>query len=337
MKWQLSRVAIALALAAAAAAQPSSNDPGPADFPRELRQYLKLTDAEIAFILQGNSRYYRAVADNQTQIFDLQNKIAAETQKDTLDPQALGTFYTGIELLRRDLAKQLGDLRGNLRASLDDTQRGQLDALTQAQGLQRLIGEAQCESLLSPDPGPGNTIPLILPSPVPQGAVRAGNFTACTAREFPQDLRLYLLLSSDQAEAIAGLNRANGQKESDDQQQIAQLQAQISRETARDTIDPLALGALYAQIETIRRGEVADRTALLASAPAVLSDAQRVKLASLDAARKLQPLIGEATCENLLSPPANSITAPTLGSPFPGGFVFVASYCGDFPAQLRIP
>lgn len=335
MKWKLSRVAIALAIALPAAAQPSINDPE--SFPRELRQYLKLTDAELAFILQGNYRYYRTVADNQRQIFDLQNKIAAETQKDTLDPQALGTFYTSIELLRRDLAKQLGDLRGNLRASLDDTQRGQLDALTQAQGLQRLIGEAQCESLLSPDPGPGNTIPLILPSPVPQGAVRAGNFTACTAREFPQDLRLYLLLSSDQADAIAGLNRANGRKESDDQQQIAQLRAQIARETARDAIDPLALGALYAQIETIRRGEVANRKALLASAPAALSDPQRIKLASLDAARKLQPLIGEATCENLLSPPADAITAPTLGLPFPGGFVFVASYCGDFPAQLRIP
>ena len=92
----------------------------------------------------------------------------------------------------------------------------------------------------------------------------------------------------------------------DRQQNISQLQAQIGQETGKNTLDPLALGTLYTQVESIRRNIANDLTALRTNARAVLNDMQRVKLNSLDDARKLQPLVTEATCQNLLDPPASS-------------------------------
>jgi len=48
---------------------------------------------------------------------------------------------------------------------------------------------------------------------------------------------------------------------------------------------------------------------------AVLNDAQRVKLGSLDDARKLQPLISEAQCENLLDSASPSSIAGIIPRP----------------------
>jgi hypothetical protein len=107
---------------------------------------------------------------------------------------------------------------------------------------------------------------------------------------------------NDQTDTITGLNSSYQKQTTDRQQNISQLQAQIAQETAKDTLDPLALGTLYAQVESIRRSIANDLTALRTNARAALNDMQRVRLNSLDDARKLQPLIGEATCQNLLDP-----------------------------------
>jgi hypothetical protein len=52
-----------------------------------------------------------------------------------------------------------------------------------------------------------------------------------------------------------------------------------------------------------------------------------VKLSSLDEARKLQPLITSATCENLIEPRANSPSCGLTG-------LFVPT---PFPADILIP
>ena len=46
-----------------------------------------------------------------------------------------------------------------------------------------------------------------------------------------------------------------------------------------------------------------------------MNDAQRVKLGSLDDAQKLQPLISEAQCENLLDPASPSTIAGIISVP----------------------
>jgi hypothetical protein len=137
----------------------------------------------------------------------------------------------------------------------------------------------------------------------------------------------YLTVSSDQADAITRLNSNNQQSTTDRQQNISQLQAQITHETAKDTLDPMALGTLYAQVESIKREITKDMATLRNNARAVLTDMQRGKLTSLDDARKLQLLICQAGSENLLVPQPSLPLAITglssilIGSP-------VTSFCG---------
>lgn len=327
-------------------------------FPADLKQYLKLADAEVAFILKSNSDYNRTYVDNETQVSQLQAKIATETQKDPLDPQALGTYYAGIELIRRDLANQLTGLVANLRASLDDAQRGQLNTLASTRDLAPLISEAQCESLLDPIASilPGNVIPVLRVVPISQPTTGGltGYFptSSCYIGDFPTDLQQYLGLSTGQASAITNLNTANERKVGDDQQMISHLQVQIVQETAKDPLDPQTLGSLYAQIETIRRNISSDQATLRKSAQAVLNDMQQVKLKSLDDARKQQPLINEATCQNLLSAPVGSAPVGLTGLPVASfllgsGSLLLGSgslaptlpapLCGSFALNLSAP
>jgi hypothetical protein len=309
-------------------------DPG--YFPSDLKQYLNLTDAEVTFIQQASTDYSQLAASKQLRIFELQNEIAAETQKDQPDPMALGVRYAEIESIRRDLTNQLAALRDKLRASLDDTQRSKLTALNDARILQPIVTDAQCENLL--DPG----IPVFRSGQF--SGVLVGDFSlsssstvsGCYLSLFPQELSQYLNVSSDQADSITSLNTNNQQQTAGRQQNISDLQMQIAQESAKDTLDPLALGTLYAQVEDIRRSIANDLTALRNNARAVLSDMQRVKLNSLDDARKLQPLISEATCENLLDPQATQwFNTPTVISgafSSGGGFTSVFSCVSGIPA-----
>jgi len=256
------------------------------DIPADLKQYLNLTDAEVAFILQANSDYNQTVSTQQQRIAQLQSEIAAETQKDPLDPMALGVRYAEIETIRPDLANQKKSLRDNLRASLDDSQRTKLNALTDANNLEPIIDDAQCENLLDQQSLFGREFVSFGP--------------LCSLPGFPPQLLQYLALSIDQADMITSLNSDNLQQTFDRLEDISQLQAQIIQETAKAALDPLAIGTLYAQIETVRREIDNDLATLRKNVRATLTDAQQVKLTTLDDARKLQPLISEATCENLV-------------------------------------
>lgn len=290
-------------------------------FPADLKQYLNLTDAELAFIQQASSDYSQVASAKQLRITELQNEIAAETQNDQPDPMALGVRYAEIESIRRDLASQLASLRDKLRASLDDAQRSKLTALNDARNLQPIISDAQCENLLDPSVS-GVIFSGLLGVPVfGDFSLSSGsNLSGCYLSRFPRELSQYLALSNDQADAITSLN-SNYQRQTDDRQQnISQLQVQISQETAKDALDPLALGTLYAQVESIRRNIANDLTALRTNARATLNDMQRVKLNSLDDARKLQPLATEAACQNLLDPPVNQGFVSTF---LIGGFTSV--------------
>src|SRR5579872_2406260 len=238
-------------------------------FPADLKQYLNLTDAEVAFIQQATTDYNQMASTKQRRIFDLQSEIADETQKDQPDPMALGVRYVEIESIHRDMAAQLTALRDKLRASLDDTQRTKLGALNDARNLQSVINDAQCENLLDAvvaNPFFGITTRTVFQS---------GDFTVssgCFSSRFPSELMQYLTLSTDQADTITRLNSTNQQSTNDQQQNIYRLQAQIAQETAKDTLDPLALGTLYAQIESIRREISKDLATLQNNARAVLTD-----------------------------------------------------------------
>ena len=266
-------------------------------FPTDLKQYLNLTDREVAAIQQAAARYNQLAAAKQLRLLEVRNEIAAETRKTQPDALTLGVEYNEIESIRRDMATQLAALRDQLQASLTPTQRDKLNALDNARNLLPIVYDAQCENLLDL------------------------SASGCSLFIFPPELLQYLALSSDQADTLTSLNSANQKQSAERQRNISQLQTRVAQETAKDILDPSTIGKLDAQIETTRRSIANDLVTLRNKTRAVLNDAQRVKLSSLDEARKLQPLITSATCENLLDPRANppscGLTGLFVPSPFP--------------------
>ena len=250
-------------------------------FPTVLKQYLNLRDNEVSAIQQATTRYNQLTASKQLRFIEIQNEIAAETRKTQPDALTLGVKYTETESIRRDLATQLAALRDKLRALLDDAQRAKLSALDDARNLLPIVYDAQCENLIDP------------------------SASGCSPSPFPQELLQYLALSSGQADTLTSLNIATQKRSAEHQRDISQLQARVAQETAKDILDPSMLGKLDAQIEITRRGIASDLTALRIKSRAVLNDAQRAKLGLLEEARKLQPLITVAICENLIEPRAN--------------------------------
>jgi hypothetical protein len=119
---------------------------------------------------------------------------------------------------------------------------------------------------------------------------------------FPTALKNYLGLTSQQVESLVNANTDYTRYQAPRLTRMAQVQLEIAQETAKSPLDPMALGLRYAEVEAIRRelAEQLDKTrqTLLGA----LTDAQKAKLKALEEALKLQALIVEAQCENLLAP-----------------------------------
>jgi hypothetical protein len=255
-------------------------------FPTVLKQYLNLRDSQVSAVQQATTHYNQLAASKRLRLIEIQNEIAAETRKTQPDALTLGVKYTETESIRRELATQSAALRDRLRALLDDAQRTKLSSLDDARNLLPIVFDAQCENLID------------------------SSASGCSPSPFPPELLQYLALSSGQVDALTALNTANQKRSAEHQREISQLQARVAQETAKDILDPSMLGKLDAQIETTRRGIASDLTTLRSKSRAVLNDAQRVKLSLLEDARKLQPLITVAICENLIEP---RTTGPSCG------------------------
>jgi hypothetical protein len=110
----------------------------------------------------------------------------------------------------------------------------------------------------------------------------------------------YLGLTDSQVSAILQNNNDYATFSFQQQRQIQNAQSQIAVETAKDQLDPIALGTLYAGIESACR-DLRDRAATSQKQNiSVLTDAQRTKLGVLNDAIKLAPIISEAQSGNLL-------------------------------------
>jgi hypothetical protein len=266
-------------------------------FPPVLKQYLNLRDNEVSAIQQATTHYNQLAASKQLRLIEIQNEIAAETRKTQPEALTLGVKYTETESIRRELVTQLAALRDKFRALLDDAQRAKLSALDDALNLLPIAYDAQCENLIDP------------------------SASGCSPSPFPPELLRYLALSSGQADALTGLNIAAQKQSAERQREISQLQARVAQETAKDIPDPSMLGKLDVQVESTRRGVASDLTTLRNKSRAVLNDAQRTKLSVLENARKLEPLITGAICENLIEPRANPPSCGLTGlfaPSFPG-------------------
>jgi hypothetical protein len=156
---------------------------------------------------------------------------------------------------------------------------------------------------------------------------------------FSPALREYLALSGQQVASIVGANADNIRFQMAKQLRTAQVQREIAEETARDTVDPMALGLRYMELESIRR-ELRDSSARTQQAiVAVLNDAQKQKLKTLEEAARLQPLVTDAQCANLLRTPmtGNLIPASRYTGLPAGAVLTVSPVLSAFPTAVCGP
>jgi hypothetical protein len=142
----------------------------------------------------------------------------------------------------------------------------------------------------------------------------------------------FLQLSDSQLQTILTNNDAYNLFANTKQTRISQLQTEIATETAKDSLDPVALGVRYAEIETICR-EMKDQAVTDQKRNTdILSDPQKAKLQVLQDAMKLVPVISDAQYGNLIgaftyAPPFFTSTSGTTSGSVIGGIIGPANGC----------
>jgi hypothetical protein len=157
-------------------------------FPAELKQYLALSDDQVAKINTLNSQlraFQAAKGERQSQV---QREIAEETAKPSPDPMELGVRYFEIEALRRQLDDQQKNTAIQIQALLSADQKTKLNTLQQALSLYSTACTAVNENIMTPPTrstlvpiaGPGTIFVANLTSPVcgAASAVFDGSFIA---------------------------------------------------------------------------------------------------------------------------------------------------------------
>ena len=136
---------------------------------------------------------------------------------------------------------------------------------------------------------------------------------------FPEKLREFLALTEAQAIKISEQNSAFLRWSQPRSQRMFEVQFEILGETAREPLDPAALGVRYAEVEAIRR-EIAERnTKLIAENVAVLTPVQVIKLKALEEALKLVSTGWEAQSVKLLPDACSGVADVFTGGI--GGFI----------------
>lgn len=126
---------------------------------------------------------------------------------------------------------------------------------------------------------------------------------------FPAALKDYLGLTSQQVQSIGNANTDYTRYQAPKLTRMVQVQLEIAQETAKSPLEPIALGLRYAEIEVIRRELAEEMEKTRQTLAGFLTEPQKVKLKALEDALKLQALIAEAQCENLLSSATGQATA----------------------------
>src|SRR5436190_17555770 len=103
----------------------------------------------------------------------------------------------------------------------------------------------------------------------------------------PTQLQVFLGLTDSQVFTILQNNGEYNTFSFQQQLQIQNAQTQISVETAKDQIDPFALGTLYAGIEGACRDLRSKAATAQTQNLSILTDAQRAKVNTLNDAMKL--------------------------------------------------
>ena len=122
------------------------------------------------------------------------------------------------------------------------------------------------------------------------------------------ELVSYLQLTPQQVTDMGKIQADWAAFQSSRYQRMSQVQIEISQETQKSPLDPMALGLRYAEVESIRRELAKENGAVGERMRGLLTDAQKNKVKTLEEAMKLLPVISQAQCAQLLQ--SASVTTP---------------------------
>jgi hypothetical protein len=157
-------------------------------------------------------------------------------------------------------------------------------------------------------------------------AISAFSQTTFPSPQTPlSQVQQFLGLTDSQVSAIIQNNNDYNTFSFQEQQTIQHAQSAIAVEIAQDQLDPVAIGNLYAGIESACRDLRSKAATVQQQNVSVLTDVQKAKLNMLNDAMKLAPIISEAQSDNL------------LGSTNSPPFIFGAFSSGSFTSLIGFP
>lgn len=149
--------------------------------------------------------------------------------------------------------------------------------------------------------------------------------------QLPAALVQHLELTAEQTATVNRVNTGLLTYEQGKQQRMITVQVELARETVRETVDAMALGLRYLELESIRREMAAERSKAAAAITAVFTPAQRAKLQSLNEALRLSNLACLALTYNLMTAPAVQQIVPIFT---PAGSPDLSTVLPSLPANI---
>lgn len=160
---------------------------------------------------------------------------------------------------------------------------------------------------------------------------------------FDPELKRFLELTDEQVSRIETNNGNLTARLNEESARMRGLSFQAGQELAKPSPDPMVVGGFYAEQERLCRGQLRASAETRELNRAVLTEAQRQKLAALQESARLVSVVAEAQSANLYRPPIGDFFASFLlggvGGTAGSGFGFVSdliapSRCGGFPGGV---
>ena len=145
---------LTVVLASAAFAQvtpPVILQPGEGTGPSlALRQYLDLTNAQVASMVRLNAELNRFQGEKFRRAAQVSNELAQEMRRENLDPMAIGLRHVELEAIRREIAAEQQRVARETQALLTPAQRPKVQALQEVLRMYPLACEALAMNLMAP-------------------------------------------------------------------------------------------------------------------------------------------------------------------------------------------
>lgn len=122
-------------------------------FQDPIDSYLTLTEPQRQKLNGLNAEFSRWLQGKNERMRQVNGEITLETQRDPLDPGALGVRYAELEVIRREIKDRGEKLVAEAQAVLTEPQKMKLKALEEAMKLQPAFYAAQARNLLLSDCG----------------------------------------------------------------------------------------------------------------------------------------------------------------------------------------